>query len=458
MTIDPSIFRDYDIRAIVPDQLDENGVERIAQAIVAYFKPKSAQIGRDMRVTSPRFHKILIDTFLNLGVDVVDLGLTSTDMLYYASGVFDEDIAINVSASHNPPEFNGFKMVKKGAIAVSGNSGIYEIRDIALSDKKIEPLNKTKGKLTERNFMAEYVEHVLSFVDISKMKPFNVVVDTGNGMAGHFMPYFEEKLPWKITRLFYDLDGTFPNHTPSPIELKNMQDVINKVNETKADVGMAYDGDGDRVFLIDEKGRYITGTIMTAMIAENLIIKNPGQTILYNAVVGRIVPEIIKNHGGTPMRVRVGHTLIKEDMRKYNGLFCGEHSGHYYFRDNFFADSAIIAALLVLELMSIKNKKLSEMVDEYNKYHALESEINFVVEDKEKVMKAIELEYKNSAKSIDWLDGISVWFDNYWFNVRASNTESLLRLNVEADTDKLLEEKVKELVNTIESFGGKEKV
>lgn len=458
MTIDPSIFRDYDIRAIVPDQLDENGVERIAQAIVAYFKPKSAQIGRDMRVTSPRFHKILIDTFLNLGVDVVDLGLTSTDMLYYASGVFDEDIAINVSASHNPPEFNGFKMVKKGAIAVSGNSGIYEIRDIALSDKKIEPLNKTKGKLTERNFMAEYVEHVLSFVDISKMKPFNVVVDTGNGMAGHFMPYFEEKLPWKITRLFYDLDGTFPNHTPSPIELKNMQDVINKVNETKADVGMAYDGDGDRVFLIDEKGRYITGTLMTAMIAENLIIKNPGQTILYNAVVGRIVPEIIKNHGGTPMRVRVGHTLIKEDMRKYNGLFCGEHSGHYYFRDNFFADSAIIAALLVLELMSIKNKKLSEMVDEYNKYHALESEINFVVEDKEKVMKAIELEYKNSAKSIDWLDGISVWFDNYWFNVRASNTESLLRLNVEADTDKLLEEKVKELVNTIESFGGKEKV
>ena len=458
MIIDPTIFRDYDIRAVIPTQLDEKGVERIARAIVSYLKPKSAQIGRDMRVTSPKFHQILIDTFLNLGVNVVDLRLTSTDMLYYASGTFNEDIAINVSASHNPPEFNGFKIVKKGAVAVSGDSGIYEIRDIALSNKNIEPLNTVKGKLTKRNFMKEYVDHVFSFIDFSKMKPFNVVVDTGNGMAGHFMPYFEKKLPWKVTRLFYDLDGTFPNHTPSPIELKNMQDVIGKVKETKADVGMAFDGDGDRVFLVDEKGRYVTGTLMTAMIAENLIIKNPGQTILYNAVVGRIVPEIIKTHGGISRRVRVGHTLIKEDMRKYNALFCGEHSGHYFFRDNFFADSAIIAALLVIELMSVKNKKLSEMVDEYNKYFALESEINFVVENKEKIMKAIEEEYKKTAKSIDWLDGISVWYDNYWFNVRPSNTESLLRLNVEADTDKLLEEKVKELVNTIESFGGKEKI
>ena len=458
MLIDPSIFRDYDIRAIIPSQLDEEGVKRVAGAIVDYFKPKSAQIGRDMRVTSPKFHEISVNTFLDLGVNVVDLELTSTDMLYFASGTFDEDIAINVSASHNPPEFNGFKMVKKGAVAISGNSGIYEIRDIALSDKKIEPISTNKGVLSKRNFMNDYVEHVLSFVDLSKMKSFNVVVDTGNGMAGHFMPFFEKKLPWNVTRLFYNLDGTFPNHTPSPIELKNMQDVINKVKETNANVGMAFDGDGDRVFLVDEKGRYITGTLMTAMIAENLIIKNPGQTILYNAVVGRVVPEIIKNHGGIPMRVRVGHTLIKEDMRKYNGLFCGEHSGHYYFRDNFFADSAIIAALLVLELMSVKNKKLSEIVDEYNKYSALESEINFVVDDKEKIMKAIEEEYKEVAKSIDWLDGISIWFDDYWFNVRPSNTEPLLRLNIEADTGIILEKKVKELVNMIENLGGKEKI
>lgn len=458
LMIDSSIFRDYDIRAIIPTQLDQEGVRRIAKAIVKIFTPKTMQVGRDMRVSSPEFQKIFIDTVIDCGVSVVDLGLISTDMLYFASGKYDEDMSVTLSASHNPPEYNGIKIVKKGAVAVSGQSGIYDIRDLVMSDDKLDFTKTIQGELTQRNIINEYVNHVLSFIDISKMKPFNVVVDTGNGMAGYFMPFFEEKLPWKVTRLFYELDGTFPNHTPSPIELKNMQDVINKVNETNADAGMAFDGDGDRVFLVDETGRYVTGTLMTAMIAENLSIKHPGQKILYNAVVGRIVPEIIKKYGGDPMRVRVGHTLIKEDMRKYNGLFCGEHSGHYFFRDNYFADSAIIAALLVLELMSVKNKKLSEMVDEYNKYSALQSEINFVVEDKEDVMKKIEGRYKNDAKSIDWLDGVSIWFEDWWFNVRPSNTEPLLRLNIEADNDKLLEEKTKELIISIESLGGKEKV
>ncbi len=456
--IDPSIFRDYDIRAIIPTQLDKEGVKRIAKAIVKMFTPKTIQVGRDMRVSSPEYQKVFIDTILSCGVDVVDLGLISTDMLYFASGKYNEDMSVTLSASHNPPEYNGMKIVKKGAVAVSGQSGIYDIRNLVMSEDKLDFSTITKGVLTKRNVVEEYTSHVLNFIDVSKMKPFNVVVDTGNGMAGYFMPFFEKKLPWKVTRLFYELDGTFPNHTPSPIELKNMQDVINKVNETKADVGMAFDGDGDRVFLVDETGRYITGTLMTAMIAENLSIKHPGQKILYNAVVGRIVPEVIKRYGGDPMRVRVGHTLIKEDMRKYNGLFCGEHSGHYFFRDNYFADSAIIAALLVLELMSVKDKKLSELVDEYNKYSALQSEINFVVEDKESVMKKIENKFKSSAVSIDWLDGISVWFDNWWFNVRPSNTEPLLRLNIETDNDRLLEEKTKELINTIESLGGKEKV
>jgi len=220
---------------------------------------------------------------------------------------------------------------------------------------------------------------------------------------------------------------------------------------------MAFDGDGDRVFLVDETGRILSGTVTTAIIAENLLQKSPGETILYNAIVGRIVPEIIKKYKGKPHRVRVGHTLIKEAMRKYNGLFCGEHSGHYYFRQNFYADSAIIAALLVLELMSVKNKKLSELVDEYSKYQS-SGEINFEVTDKESVMKKIEAEYKKEAKSTDWLDGVSVWFKDWWFNVRPSNTEPLLRLNIEADNTRLLEDKTKELVNKIESLGGKEKV
>ncbi len=457
MVIDPSIFRDYDIRAIAGKQLDEDGVRRIAEAIVKIFKPKSIQVGHDMRITSPTFQKAFIETVLDCGVNVTDLGFVSTDMLYFASGTYPEDMALTISASHNPPEFNGMKMVKRGAIAISGDSGIYDIKELALNGEDLGVVSQTKGVLTKRDIMTGWVTHLLKFIDVTKMKSFNVVSDTGNGMAGYFMPGLEEKLPWKVTRLFYDLDGTFPNHVPSPIEEKNRLDCINKVKETGADFGMVFDGDGDRVFMIDEKGRTLSGTIMTAIIAENLLQKDPGATILYNAIVGRVVPEIIKKYGGKPERVRVGHTLIKEAMRKFDGLFCGEHSGHYFFKANFYADSAIIAALLVAELMSVKNKKLSEFYDEYDKYPA-SGEINFEVKDKEKVIKEIEAEFKEKADSVDWLDGVSIWFKDYWLNVRPSNTESLLRLNVEADNTALLEEKTKELVATIERLGGKEKI
>jgi len=454
--VDPKIFRDYDIRAVVPDQLNKEGLLRIAEAIVHIFKPKNIQVGHDMRVTSDEFYAAFVEKLSELGVDVVKLGLVSTDMLYFASGKYDEDFALTISASHNPPEYNGIKMVKKGAIAVSGDSGIYEIRDFAVSDKKAEAMKETKGEITERDIMNDWIDHLLSFVHPGKMKPFNIVIDTGNGMAGHFMPNLEEKMPWKVTRLFYELDGTFPNHVPSPIEEKNRVDCTNKVLETKADVGLVFDGDGDRVYMIDEKGRTASGTVMTAIIAENLLQKNEGATILYNAIVGRVVPEIIKKHNGKGIRVRVGHTLIKEAMRKYDALFCGEHSGHYYFKSNFYADSAIIAALLVLELMSVNNKKLSDYIDEYEKYPA-SGEINFEVNDKEKTMKEIESEYKDKANSVDWLDGVSVWFDDYWFNVRPSNTEPLLRLNVEADNKNLLDQKTAELIELIKSKGGKPK-
>jgi phosphomannomutase len=455
--IDPSIFRDYDIRAVAGKQIDEEGVARIAKAIVHVFHPKTIQVGRDMRVTSPAYQKIFIETMLEMGVDVVDLGLVSTDMLYFASGTYSEDMALTISASHNPTEYNGMKMVKKGAIAISGDSGIYDIRDLAMSDKDLDITPDKKGSLTKRDIMEGWINHLLKFVDLSKMKPFRTVSDTGNGMAGRFMSTLENKLPWTVEHLFYDLDGTFPNHVPSPIEEKNRMDCINKVKEIGADFGMVFDGDGDRVFMIDEKGRTLSGTIMTAMIAETILQKRPGTTILYNAIVGRVVPEIVAKYGGKSERVRVGHTLIKEAMRRTDAEFCGEHSGHYYFKQNFFADSAIIAALLVAELMSTKNKKLSELYDEYDKY-AASQEINFEVTDKMAVMKKIEEEFKSLAKSVDWLDGVSIWFENFWFNVRPSNTEPLLRLNVEADNSQLLEEKIKELVAKIESLGGKEKI
>lgn len=456
MKLDPAIFRDYDIRAVIPDQLDEQGMARIAQAIIHVFKPKSIQVGHDMRLTSPQLHQVFINTFLASGVNVVNLGLTATDMTYYAAGTYQEDMAVTISASHNPPEFNGLKIVKQGAIAVSGDSGIYDIRDAAVSEKNLTIKAPAPGKLTQRHILPGWVDHALKFIHLDKIKPFKVVIDAGNGMAGHFMPAFEKKLPWQVTRLYYQLDGSFPNHTPNPIKPENMQDTINKVKQLKADVGMGFDGDGDRVSLVDETGRIVSGTIMTAIIAENLLQKHPQDTILYNAIVGRVVPEIINQHQAKPIRVRVGHTLIKEAMRKHNGLFCGEHSGHYFFRDNFYADSAIIAVLLVLELMSEKNLKLSQLVAQYDKYPA-SGEINFEVADKQKVIQAIEAEYKNQADSIDRLDGISIWFKDWWANVRPSNTEPLLRLNLEADNQTILKQKTAEFVKTIESLGGKRK-
>jgi len=454
MVIDPTIFRDYDIRAVAGKQLDEEGLIRIAQAIIKLFSPKRVQIGHDMRVTSPRFHQLFVETFMNSGIDVYDLGLVSTDMLFYAAGVYDEDLSITISASHNPPEYNGIKMAKKGSLPVNE---IFKIKDLAISNEDLTIKSNIKGVLTKREIMLGWISHLLKFIDISKMKPFVVVSDTGNGMAGYYLPTLEEKLPWKVTQLFYELDGTFPNHVPSPIEEKNRLDCTNKVKELNANFGLVFDGDGDRVFMIDEKGRTLSGTIMTALIAENILKNKPGATILYNAIVGRVVPEIIQKNGGKALRVRVGYTLIKTAMRENDAEFCGEHSGHYFFKENFFADSAIIAALLVSELMSVKNKKLSELYDEYNRYFD-SGEINFVVQNKEQIMKKLEKEYKPLAKSIDWLDGISVWFDDFWFNVRPSNTEPLLRLNIEANTSNLLEEKVKELVTKIEQLGGKEKV
>jgi phosphomannomutase len=448
MKIDPSIFRDYDIRAVIPDQLDEEGLVRVSEAVIRFLAPNTLQVGRDMRLTSPKFHRAFINTALKQGVDVVDLGLVSTDMLYFASGKYGEDAAVTISASHNPPEYNGMKIVKKGAVAVSGDSGIYKIRDLALSNKKLDLKPKRPGRLSQRDILPEWIKHVLTFIQADKMNPYKVVIDTGNGMAGHFMPALEEKLPWRTTRLYYELDGRFPHHVPSPIEEKNRVDAVNKLFEVKADVSMVFDGDGDMVYMIDEKGRTLSGTIMTAIIAENLLQKHPGETILYNAIIGRVVSEIISRYRGKGHRVRVGHTLIKEDMRKFNGLFCGEHSGHYYFRQNYYADSAIIAALLVMEQMSVQNKKLSQLYDQYDKYPA-SGEINFNVEDKDAIMKKVEDAYQRKAVSTDRLDGVTVWFQDWWFNVRPSNTEPLLRLNLEAVTQELMEQKRDEVLTLI---------
>jgi len=454
MKINPAIFRDYDVRAVIPDDLDQEGALRIGQSIVQIFRPQRVAIGHDMRISADEIAGGLKEGILQQGANVIDLGLISTDMVYFAAGKYNYDLAIAVSASHNPPEYNGFKIVKKGAIAIAGDSGIYQIRDLACSSKEIIPAKK-KGKIIKKNLVDEFVKHCLSFVDLEKIKPFKVVVDAGNGMAGYIMPKFEPFLPIKVIPLYFKLDGRFPHHIPNPLIPENIVDLKKRVLKEKADLGMAFDGDADRVYFIDEKGRFINGTITTAMIAENLLKKNPGQTILYNAVTGRIVPETVKKFGGQAIRVRVGHSLIKEAMRKYNALFAGEHSGHYYYRKNYYADSGFITMLIVLELISQRNQPLSQIVREFDKYPSI-SEINFEVQDKTKLMKDINQVYQKKAQKIDWLDGITLWFSNSWVNIRPSNTQPLLRLNIEADNKKVLKEKKKEFVALITRLGGKQ--
>jgi len=452
MSLDLSIFHDYDIRGRVPEQLDEEGVRAIAKAIVKVFGPDSLQIGRDMRVHSRAFQEAAINEFLKLGVNVVDLGLISTDMLYFAAGRYRENLAITISASHNPPEYNGMKIVKKGAVSVGKGSGIYKIRDEARK-QSVSP-TVVYGNLTERNVLFDWKSKVLSFVDRDRLKPLHIVVDAGNGMAGYFMVELEKELPLRFTRLFYDLDGTFPNHAPNPLEEKNLSALIGKVKEERASAGMAFDGDGDRVVFVDELGEVVSGTAVTAMLAESLVQKRPDSMVLYNAVLGRIVPEVVRKRGGVSERVRVGHSLIKEKMRELDALFAGEHSGHYYFRDFYYSDSAAVAALLVIELMSATAMPLSALAGRYGKYQR-SGEINFEVKEKGAVIKKLRVAYEGMARSVDELDGLSVWFDDWWFNIRPSNTESFLRLNVEADNKKLLDQKLLEAISKLEKFGAK---
>ncbi len=406
-----------------------------------------------MRLSSKELFAGLTAGIRETGTSVVDLGLITTDMLYFATGYYGFGGGVMITASHNPSEWNGFKLSKKGAVAISKDTGLKDIEKIAFSGRFKK--GKSLGKLIKKHIYPDWLKHIFSFIDQKKLKPFKIVVDAGNGMAGKIMPLVSRQIPGEIIPLYFELDGSFPNHLPSPIEAKNLVDLQTKIKQTKASLGMAFDGDADRVFLVDDKAQVVSGTIMTAMVAKMLLKKKPAATILYNAICGRIVPQIVKKYGGYAKRVRVGHTFIKQYMREENALFAGEHSGHYYFKDNYYADSGIIAALVVLELISTEGKKLSEIRKEFDLYPS-SGEINFVVSDIQQITDAIKKEFKD-ASSIDELDGVSVWYPNYWFNVRASKTEPLMRLNVEADDQKILKQKVKQLIAFLETRGAKRK-
>jgi len=328
-----------------------------------------------------------------------------------------------------------------------------KIRDAAVSDVQF-PTAEEKGTLTtDHTIIERFVEYSVSLIDPSKVKPLNVLVDAGNGMAGMLIPILEKYLPIKVTPMYFELDGAFPNHLANPLLPEAQEDAKRELQNGNYDLAVLFDGDGDRMFLMDEKGDFITGTITTAMVAKEMLSMNPGETILYNAICGHIVPEMVEADGGKSQRVRVGHSLIKADMAKYGAIFAGEHSGHYYFRDFYKADSGLIALLFVLQLLSKQEKKTSEVVAEFDTYPQ-SGEINFEIEAKDSTITDVEKIYGSQANEVDYLDGITVWFDTWWANVRASNTQPVLRLNIEANTQEILDEKIQEFVQFMESHGG----
>lgn len=439
------IFKSYDIRGIYPSELDQPAAHAIGRAFVDFLGVNRVAVGRDMRMSSQPLFEAFASGVTAQGADVVDLGLTSTDELYFAVGKFGYPAGAMITASHNPKDYNGFKLCREDAIALSAETGVFAIRDLV--ERGSFAVSKTSGRLQRRDVLPDFADHCLSFIDPAAIKPLRIAVDAGNGMAGHIVPAVFNRLPVQMIPLFFDLDGTFPNHPASPIEPENMVALQAAVRENKADLGAAFDGDADRVFITDEHGTLIGGDMVTALVSKMLLRTHPGATILYNLICSRSVPEVIQAAGGKPVRTRVGHSIIKRIMREQNAVFGGEHSGHFYFRDHYYADSGLIALLLVLALVSSERKPLSELLRPIDTRFR-SGEINSEVRDIPGKLTEIERRY-GDAKEIDHLDGVTIQYDDWWFNVRPSNTEPLLRLNVEADNPALLASKRDEVLALI---------
>ncbi len=441
--VDPEIFHAYDVRGIYGENMTDDVAYRIGRAAAQYLQVPEIAVGRDMRLSSPQLAAALIRGITDQGVNAIDLGMTTTDGLYFAVGKFNFPAGVMITASHNPAQYNGMKFCRAQAFPISLESGLSDIRDLAVSGKFAEPASK--GQVIKRDITDDYVKHALSFIDVSRIRPLKVVIDAGNGMAGLIMPKVFQHLPCELVPLYFELDGNFPHHPASPIEPENMVDVQKKVREVGADLGAAFDGDADRMFPVDEHGDLVDGSKVIAAVSNSLLQKFPGSSILYNLIVSKSVPELINKLGGKAIRTRVGHSYIKAEMRQNNAIFGGEHSGHFYFRDNWFADSGLIALLILLELVSVENKPLSEILKPLD--HGFRSgEINSTIADAQGKMHALEEHFGKNAKSVDHLDGVTLDFGDWWFNVRPSNTEPLLRLNLEANSRELMEQKRDEVL------------
>ena len=445
--IDESIFKAYDIRGIYPDTLDEDVVQKIGRAYVNYLNLSGSRVvvGRDMRLSGETLEEAFIRGVTEAGADILDIGLVSTDALYFAVGHLEEPGGAMITASHNPKEYNGLKLCREDAIALSGEEGIFQIRDLILSDELPQP-QEYSGSVEEDDITAEYAKHCLSFINTEGLRPLKIVVDAGNGMAGKMLPPIFEGLPFEYVPMYFELDGSFPHHPPNPIEPENMEELQQRVIAEGADFGAAFDGDADRVFIVDEKGVTMSGDLLAALVAKNVLEKEPGAAIIYSAVCSKALPELVRSEGGRPIRTKAGHSIIKPQMRSNNAAFGGEHSGHFYFRDNYFADSGIIAMLTVAELVGRQQDPLSDLLAPIDPY-VRSGEINSEVEDQTATLKKLEEHYaeREDAK-IDHLDGLTVDFGDWWFNLRPSNTEPLLRLNVEASDRATMERERDEIL------------
>jgi phosphomannomutase len=448
--MNPHIFKAYDVRGLYPAELDEQIFHQIGRAFVVYLAAKRIGVGRDMRLSSPSLAAAFIAGAREQGADVIDYGMITTDMIYYAVGTDNLDGGAQITASHNPKQYNGCKMVGRGNHPLSGDAGISDIRDMIAGNRIPAPAAKPGG-LTHRTILDGYVKHVLSFIDPSIIRPFTVVLDAGCGMAGVAAPAIFKALPCKVDALCFTIDGTFPTHEANPLIEENRRDIVARVRATPAaEIGIAWDGDADRCFFIDEDGEFISGDFVTALLAEAFLLKEPGATVVYDLRASYAVKDVAARYGGTAVMNRVGHAFFKGRMRELNAAFGGEVTGHYYFRDNFYCDNGFIPALLILELMSKKQQSLKRLLEPLRAKYFISGEINTKMPSMEAMsarMAAIEARYPDA--NIMKLDGISIEYPDWHFNVRPSNTEPLLRLNLEGTTPEQMERKRDEVLSII---------
>jgi phosphomannomutase len=451
MKIDPAIFKAYDIRGIYGENLNEEIAGLIGKGFVSVIKPTTVIVGRDGRVSGPSLTDSIIKALTGVGVNVINIGQVSTDMYYYACAL-KKLPGIMVTASHNPKEYNGFKMVKDIPYLLSGDEGIQDIREVIESGNL--PLQAPQlGKVEDFTPMDGFVEKISSLVDVAKLKPFKVIADTANGMVGPSLVELFKRIPQiQLTPMYFDVDGTFPNHGGDPLILENRSELQERVKNEGYDLGFAFDPDGDRFFCIDKKGRFVPGDFMTAILSLYFLNKNPGATIVYDIRASLAVKDTIEQKGGKALYNRVGHAFIKKRMSDEQAVFGGEVTGHYYFKDFYGCDSGVAPMVYLLDLLSKSDKTLDQIIDEYNAKYIISGEINNKVPDVQVVLNKIKDKYADGAKNVIEVDGITAEFDDWRFNVRGSNTEPLIRLNLEANSKELMEQKRDELLALIRSF------